>query len=290
MGLIGKLFSGFRTDDHHTPDIGALNGDGVTLLMTAVREGDLQELERLLKAGVDVNARGERGWTPLMVAADRGDARVLKALLERGADVDGRDGDGWTPLMVAAWGGGEPGTVDILLEHGADVNARDKDGWTPLMFAADGGTSRALRALLDRGADVDARDGNGWTPLMHALQRDGDGEILRALVAAGATAHFPDSESRMVLLGGRDAETLKLLASAGLDMDERDETGRTLLMVAAAENRAAMVPLIEAGANVDAEDEDGGTLLMRAAKDGDLDLLRLLLDARITRFNSADTD
>lgn len=50
-------------------------------------------------------------------------------------------------------------------------------------------------------------------------------------------------------------------------------------MVKAVENRAAMAPLIEAGTNMDAEDENGRTPLMHAVGYGDLDLLRLLLEA-----------
>jgi ankyrin repeat protein len=60
------------------------NGDG--LLHIAARLGDLRTVELLLKAGQDVNRRGDMGCTPLHYARGWGESDVAEFLLWKGAD------------------------------------------------------------------------------------------------------------------------------------------------------------------------------------------------------------
>ena len=53
----------------------ATQGPAITIC-DAVEKGDLVEIERLLRAGVDVNATNEYGMTPLLMAADWGRTTV----------------------------------------------------------------------------------------------------------------------------------------------------------------------------------------------------------------------
>lgn len=57
----------------------------------------------LIKAGADVNARGDQGTTPLMVSVTS--PCNLKALLERGARITDQDNDGKTAEAIARKGG-----------------------------------------------------------------------------------------------------------------------------------------------------------------------------------------
>jgi ankyrin repeat protein len=58
-------------------------------------------VQRLLDAGADANARGERDITPLHLAASRGDAALCALLMERGADTGATMDDGTTPAEMA---------------------------------------------------------------------------------------------------------------------------------------------------------------------------------------------
>ena len=73
-------------------------------LHDAAREGSLQDVERLLSGGADVNESNEYGETPLHLAARCGSLEVVKFLLENGAsgDIAARDEDGRTPLHDGA--------------------------------------------------------------------------------------------------------------------------------------------------------------------------------------------
>ena len=52
--------------------------------MKASENGDLEDVNRLLKEGADVNARTKDGWTALMGAAYIGRNDIVKVLLEHG--------------------------------------------------------------------------------------------------------------------------------------------------------------------------------------------------------------
>ena len=116
-------------------------GGGLTALVFAAREGDLESAKLLLDAGADVNQMTEYGWTPLLTATNNRHYKLGKFLIERGADVNLANKGGWTPLYLATdnrniEGGDYPVPkpdmdhleyIKLLLEHGADPNARVKD-------------------------------------------------------------------------------------------------------------------------------------------------------------------
>lgn len=87
-------------------------------LWRVAEAGDIDELERILLRGVDVNARNKHGMTALMRAAYHGHEEMIRALLRHGADPNLSRNDKFTALALAAFFG-HTGTVRILIEHGA---------------------------------------------------------------------------------------------------------------------------------------------------------------------------
>ncbi|XP_049769697.1 ankyrin-3-like isoform X1 [Schistocerca cancellata] len=140
-------------------------------LIQAAMQGSMEDLQALLAAGVNVEARGRNEWTPLHWAAGKGYEEMVRRLLAAGADVGARDRFQQTPLHLAAWGG-RPAVVRLLSASSADPNARDVDGWTPLHSAAFRDKAEAATALLEAGADRGAIDNNGRTPLDIARQNN----------------------------------------------------------------------------------------------------------------------
>ncbi len=120
-------------------------------------------LRRLIKAGIDVEAKDEKGRTWLAVYGFF-DTGVARELLKAGANPNSRDDRGATALMRAASYGYED-MVKLLLEYGADTTLKDDRGRTALMYAADGKYVDAIPQLLADGAELDARDNAGQTAL-----------------------------------------------------------------------------------------------------------------------------
>lgn len=135
-------------------DITAKNRYGVAPISLACARGNAAIVESLLQAGADVNTALPEGETCLMSAAGTGSLPTVRALLVRGANVNAVESwKGQTALMWAA-AEGHAAVVDILIEAGADVNARSKAGFTPLLFAVRQGAVPAVRSLLTANANV----------------------------------------------------------------------------------------------------------------------------------------
>ncbi len=86
-------------------------------LHQAARDGNLQELERLLAEGADVDAEDSKRRTPLHVAAEWGRIEVVRLLLEAGAEPNAVDVIGVTPTGLAV-GKGHTEVADMLGDHG----------------------------------------------------------------------------------------------------------------------------------------------------------------------------
>jgi ankyrin repeat protein len=136
-------------------DVNAAEGDGMTALHWAARQGDLDLAQMLLYAGANVKATTRLGgYTPLILASQNGNAALLEALIKAGADAKVATSNGTTPLMLAA-SSGRADAVKVLLDAGADPDAKENArGETALMFAANFNRVDAVRVLLERGASV----------------------------------------------------------------------------------------------------------------------------------------
>lgn len=122
------------------------------LLARAVNQGNLEVVEILIAAGVDLNAPYLHSYnspTPLHIAVDDGRADILAALLAAKARVDARDRDKETPLHYAVREG-KPDMVRLLLEAGANPKLKDKDGRSPLELAENYGRNEEIIRLLKK--------------------------------------------------------------------------------------------------------------------------------------------
>lgn len=124
--------------------LGARDSSGRTLLHLAARAGSGEALRVLLERGAAVDATVRRagidtGWTALMLAAAEGRVENVERLVLAGADLNHRSAGGYTPLLAAAYYG-RAETARFLLQRGAVAIAADEDGlFAPGPLAAAGG-------------------------------------------------------------------------------------------------------------------------------------------------------
>ena len=155
-------------------------------LHDAAKQGDTAEVERLIQAGIELEALDDDGLTPLIVAALAGQQGTTKLLIDNGVDPGGRDGKGYTALHAAAHAG-HYDIVVLLLEHDIDVNDQANPvKLSPLHAAAERDHRRIAAVLIERGAAVNVRERNGWTPAMRATFKS-HAEMVALLRDHGAT-------------------------------------------------------------------------------------------------------
>jgi ankyrin repeat protein len=57
-------------------------------LIEASRRGDAERVDRLLRAGADINAVDAEGWTPYLAASVEGNWKIMKILKDKGCKTD----------------------------------------------------------------------------------------------------------------------------------------------------------------------------------------------------------
>lgn len=136
-------------------------------LSNAVIKADIAEIQKIIGAGTDINAKDALDRTPLHIAAFYGRVKIMETLITGGADVNAKDHNGMTPLHAAVISGGRQ-AVQLLLDKQADLQAHTEAGQTALHLSAATGQPKLTRFLIERGADPQMKDFDGRTPLYYA--------------------------------------------------------------------------------------------------------------------------
>jgi ankyrin repeat protein len=177
-------------------------------LYLAVQRGDLDQLERHIFWGTDINTALPDGRYPLHIAAEKGRIVMVRTLLKHGAEINQTSADGDTAIDLAVLGG-RTQLAELMITQGAILDAS-----ALLLKAASAGvTDRdTVRFLIERGADPEARDAAGDTPLLIAIRQDNH-RLATHLVNRGADVNVVtgDGQSALAL-----AESLQFQELIGL--------------------------------------------------------------------------
>jgi ankyrin repeat protein len=183
-----------------------------------------------------------------------------------------------------------------------------------LIDAVKQGNFPAAKALIAQKANVNAASRYGMTPIIFAAE-NGDPKVVAALLKAGANPNSALPEGQTALMTAArtgNVDTIKLLVETGAKVDTKEQwQGQTALMWAASQNNGAAVKaLIDAGADKNERSKllsfpefkwetsgmvvtvlprGGWTPLMYAARDGAIDAVAALADAKAD-LNASDPD
>ena len=235
-------------------------------MVKASRKGDIQEMRRLLTAGVSADAINKQRITALAAAAAGGQVESVQILLGAGANVYAGFPDN-TALVHAVRGSfGNSNIIKMLMD--AEVKGGGgTSGGVALMLAIGGYHTEATKILLDGGFIPEESVFSGVS-MDNVASIEGHIDVALVLLQKKPMpkgAHRYIAEVAFNLIDVRDFVGEKILEdflNKGLNPNTVGPNGNTLLMEAA---RLGSVPLVEIllrrGARPDALDMDGETAL-----------------------------
>jgi len=257
---------------------------GMTALLFASRDGAYESVELLLNYGANPNIRNYDEFPAMNLAILNQHYDITELLYDYGADPNLADAYNRTPLFAAVWMRRNPySTRPYHLVHNENTVT---DVVHLLLSYPVIDVDKGLTGTVPRRGSLDTTDrtlGNGGSPLMWVI-RTGDMEMFDILLEAGADPFKMTTDGVTTLMiasgtgWGRDddfkipvtlEESLAMtqrLIDMGLDVNARDNNGRTALHGALPKgDLAAVRALIEAGADVCLADNDGKIPLQAAS-------------------------
>ena len=241
----------------------------------------LEILKLLLNAGANPNIRNSFGNTPLLNLID------LKSFYKTGYD---------TELLLKA--------VDLLLERGANINEKNSQEQN-IFFKAiesidktenfnktiDQSCMKLLEGLISKGSDLNSKTKAGNTPLFVSANSGYEKlKTIKLLADNGADLNLKYKNNQTVLMllvsNGRLRMVKFLLENYKIDLDAKNDFGKTALSFACSSNNFEIVKiLIDQGAN---EIFPDGNTLMHCfdLNRSTIEFIEYLIDERKININS----
>lgn len=290
-------------------------------LIEAVKNYDYDSVEKLIKGGCDIKARGEKGVTPahqaLKIFRDGGgyvmytwdsefvllesgeiSIKMARLILENGGQCVYADDSAFkdSTLSLAAISG-DAGLVSLLIKGGANVNYKGANSLTPLILAAMTTSPEILKILCDAGADINAKLDSGENALTMAMNIKKHANAL-FLAKLGADANLPYSLSKqspleLAVKEGAPFELIEALVKGGANVNYTNPKNKRSILVCALDY---CVPndiiklLVESGADINAASYSGKTPLIAASASTDnIENLKYLLSKGVNTAAKDDS-
>ncbi|XP_067292135.1 ankyrin repeat domain-containing protein 27 isoform X2 [Pseudorasbora parva] len=233
-------------------------------------------------------SRDDRGYTPLHVAAICGQSLLIDLLVSKGALVNATDYHALTPLHFSCQKGYQ-GVTLLLLDYKANTDAQDNSGNTPLHLACMYGHEDCVKALVYfdlHTCRLNVQNDKGDTPL-HISARWGYEGIMEVLLENGASTLIHNRAKETPLHCALNSKILSLLERKNNDSSKRESgfespsrspqpsdcsSRRSSVSSSSSLSVETTAPEAERTRHKEVEK------LLRAVADGDMEMVRYLLE------------
>ena len=221
------------------------------LIILSVTNGELDQLEKLIKNNSIINKPSKIGITPLIAAIKAGKIEVIQYLIEKGADVN-QASMGLTPLASGIYKN-DIRSVKLLLNSGADPNKKSHDH-SPLTFAILNNNKQIINELIIYKANVNGKDSfDGMTELMKACLSK-DASIVQLLISSGADLNAKVKGKDISVLGFASMVSNDKIIKILIDNNaifNQTEKSKALCLSIIRNNKSTNKYLISKGAKID---------------------------------------
>uniref|UniRef100_A0A7N6C4D6 VPS9 domain-containing protein n=1 Tax=Anabas testudineus TaxID=64144 RepID=A0A7N6C4D6_ANATE len=221
-------------------------------------------------------SRDDRGYTPLHAAAVCGQAQLIDVLVHKGAPVNATDYHALTPLHLSCQRGYQ-GVTLLLLHYKANTDAQDNNGNTPLHLACMYGHEDCVKALVYydvQSCRLDLQNDKGDTPL-HVAARWGYEGIIQVLLENGASTDILNKIKESPLQCALNSKVgdwikTKTLNRQLCSAQSVHQSLKLCHLTSCRKQNQSFVHNVESDVYVEK--------LLRAVADGDIEMVRYLLD------------
>ncbi|GGI25496.1 ankyrin repeat domain-containing protein [Pedobacter mendelii] len=281
-------------------DVNKLTHDGRIYLHWAASRGNSEIVDYLISKGSDVTVKDSHGTSPLIFAASAAqqNTKIYDLFLSHGANLKtDLNSYGANALLVAIGNDKDFKLTDYFVAKGLSLNSTDAEGHNAFGYAARTGNIEVLKALIIKGVPVDnsailmAAEGSRRGPapievfqyleslkikptiiskdgsnVLHAIvRRPGQNELIKHFIAEGVDVNQADADGNTVLMNAamsnRDTSVYAILLPKVKSINQTNAKGLTVLAIAVTSNSPSIVSLlIENGANLNSVDKDGNNL------------------------------
>ena len=271
-------------------DASAVDSQGLTLLIHAVRSQKYDLVNIILNAGANIDQLDSQGQSALFHAVKAKDAEMTRFLLSKNADVNARNGDADSCVGIAAEAGYED-IIELLVNHAQSLN--EPPHKQKAVFRAIANKHDNCAKLLLRKGDIDIKDQDGNTPLTAAINAE-NSILARYLLAQGASpnARNQAGETPVFLAMQRgNRELISLFPPSAINLDDANAAGVTIPMLCAQAGDIQRLQQSLTDNNRPRRDHNGRNVLFYAAtaSQSSVDMLDYLLKQHIELANPTFT-
>lgn len=175
------------------------DGNGRTLLMLAVKNGDKNQIKELILSGADVNLKDKEGWTALMYAARyQKDLSILDLLIDSEAQIKTKNKYGLSALMFAASYNSNPQVLNRLIQFYSPSDKEVLKSFVIMLSESSNEETVQLaktKVFMDYSIPINAYY-SGKTPLMYACQYSCYTKVIRVLLENNASTKLRSTEGK----------------------------------------------------------------------------------------------
>ncbi|XP_040185396.1 ankyrin repeat domain-containing protein 27 isoform X2 [Rana temporaria] len=233
-------------------------------------------------------SRDDRGYTPLHIAAICGQYRFIDLLISKGGVVNATDYHGSTPLHLACQKGHQKIAL-LLLHYKASQDIQDNNGNTSLHLACTYGHEDCVKALVYCDGNLcrmDCVNEKGDTAL-HIAARWGYQGIIEVLLQNGASTNIPNRRKETPLQCALNSKILSIMETAHADNNRRQSHSesprrsppQSADTISRDSSESSLSSLSTSTGQEDTKSKYKEVeKLLRAVSDGDLEMVRYLLE------------
>lgn len=266
-------------------DVNKITHDGRTYIFWAAFKGNTEIMEYLLSKGAKTDILDDHGNTIANFAASSGQMNLKVYDICAGVGANFKkdlDHHGANALLLAA-----PHDKDFILANyfiskGLDLKSSDSDGNTAFNYAAKAGNIDYLKALLAKGvkfndnAIIMATSGMRGSANTLALY-----QYLESLkIKPTALSKNKDNALHAIVRKEKQLDVINYFLSKGVDVNQANDEGETVFMIAAANNKEMDVIELLAGKvkNINQVNKKGISALAYAVKSNTPEMVKFLID------------